>query len=358
MGECIEISAGDDQDVDYFETLSNYISDLYNGYLVEKEDLMSKYRHNERDLQEIDEKKLLLSKQIEYNENVFIPGKNHDQEQYELYVLNEKKEQLVRRNEVLQEIIDQLDQRIYNVEKLLKKVKIDSYKEYMENCKESERFKIEILRSQEMERKRIARELHDTVIQNLTNLVHKSELALKVIDMDPIRAKLELVTISKNIKDIIGEMRGIIYNLRPMAFDDMGIDIIIERELSKFKKDGIDVEYIVEGEGHNTDQIVLLTLIRIIQEACNNAYKHARPTKLEVKLLYDNDFIQLFIKDNGTGFYYNGEKELDYELKSGFGLSMMKERVYLLSGNLTVNSDKDNGTEIYVKVPKNYTEDN
>ena len=76
---------------------------------------------------------------------------------------------------------------------------------------------LKLLETQEIERKRIARELHDSTVQNLTNLVHKTELCTKLVDLDPIRAKLELQTMINTIKTTINDMRNIIYDLRPMS---------------------------------------------------------------------------------------------------------------------------------------------
>jgi two-component system sensor histidine kinase DegS len=177
------------------------------------------------------------------------------------------------------------------------------------------------------------------------------------MDVDGVRAKLELMTISNNIRKVIDEMRGIVYNLRPMAFDDIGIDVIIERELSKIKENGMEVNYEIEGEIGKVDQIVLLTIIRIIQEACNNIVKHANATKIDVKMIYYENSIEIYIIDNGVGFENLDNTDIIYESKSGFGLSMMKERVYLLSGIIKFDSNINKGTQIYVKVPKCFRED-
>ena len=76
---------------------------------------------------------------------------------------------------------------------------------------------------QELDRRRIARDLHDTSLQNLSHLIHKLELVSMYMDKDMIRAKLELASVSKNINHIIDEIRMVIYDLRPMVFDDLGL---------------------------------------------------------------------------------------------------------------------------------------
>lgn len=79
--------------------------------------------------------------------------------------------------------------------------------------------RLNIISIQEEERQRIARDLHDASLQNLAHLVHKIELGSLYIDKDPIQAKLELAAVSKNLKEIIEDIRNTIYDLRPMTFD-------------------------------------------------------------------------------------------------------------------------------------------
>lgn len=227
------------------------------------------------------------------------------------------------------------------------------------NFHEQELQKVKILQTQELERQRIARDLHDTTVQNLTNIVHKSELALKLIESDTVRSKLELTIIRKNIRNIIKDMRGIIYNLRPMSFDDMGIRITIEKELEKLQLHGINnISYHVEGIEDNVNSIVSLTLLRIVQEACNNIIKYANANKVELKLIYNDTTIELYIEDNGVGFDLDKvQKDASSKNQSGFGLPMMNERIYLLSGTICITSEKNKGTVIYVKIPKNYKEE-
>lgn len=300
--------------VNYFEELNDYISNLYNEFLMEKNELINFKNINGDKLGKI--------------ESDFITN----------------------RIEILQKRIDDIEKLNYNI-------KLTRYKDYLDNCQEGEKVKIQILRSQEFERKRIARDLHDTVIQNLTGLIHKTEIALKVIDTDSVRAKLEIFSISNNIKEVINEMRNIIYGLRPMAFDDIGIDVIIERELLRFKENGIKVNYSVDGESRYIEQTILLTILRIIQEACSNAIKHSKATKININLTFNEEVIELIIEDNGIGFEAKDSSEIDIDTKSGFGLSMMRERVYLLSGNISIDSKEDKGTKIRVIVPSAFREE-
>ncbi len=221
-----------------------------------------------------------------------------------------------------------------------------------ENLTYDKEFRLALLATQEFERQRIARDLHDTTVQNLTSLVHKTELCLKLIDADPIRCRLELSTLINVLRGTIEETRNMIYNLRPMTFDDIGFDITVERFLDKLKSNSmVNFSYKVEGTPIQMDSVVELTLLRIIQEACNNSIKHAHPSNVAVKLSYTMEEIILTIQDDGDGFDTNYIPDSPREDNSGFGLSMMRERVYLLSGNFNIESNVGNGCVITVHIP-------
>lgn len=215
-----------------------------------------------------------------------------------------------------------------------------------------------ILETQEKERQRIARDLHDSTVQNLTSLVHKSELCMKLMDVDPVRCRLELSTLGKTLRSVIDDTRNMIYDLRPMSFDDIGFDVTVERFLDKLRGCivGIKITYEVCGEPYPINSVVAITLLRIIQEGCSNAVKHAQPSQIAVKLTYAADHLQLLITDDGKGF---DTSVISSEIKddnSGFGMSMMRERVFLLAGTVEVKSNPGEGCTIEVNIPINVEE--
>ena len=92
-------------------------------------------------------------------------------------------------------------------------------------------------------------------------------------------------------------MRGLIYDLRPMSFDDIGFDVTVERSLDKFKRfNNINCVYKVEGKPYPIDNVVQITLLRVIQEACNNAIKHASASNLIVSMKYKDSQLKLMIQ--------------------------------------------------------------
>lgn len=232
----------------------------------------------------------------------------------------------------------------------LKQLNENSMKEISE---EIERKGLSILQAQEKERSRIACDLHDSIIQNLANLVHKTELCIRTIDRDTVGVKLDLLLMMQNIKGIIDDIRAIIYNLRPISLEDLGLDIAIARFLNQFEiNNKVSIQFKNEcKEIVLKTSVVSLTLFRIIQEACSNAVKHGHASSIEVNISNDDYYIILCIRDNGIGFDIKNENAKMKTDNSGFGLSIMKERIYLLSGNINIDSSDGKGTQIIVQVP-------
>lgn len=215
-------------------------------------------------------------------------------------------------------------------------------------------FRLRILETQELERKRIARDLHDSPVQNLTAMVHKVDLCTRLIDTDPIRCKIELLNITKNMKNTINEMRRIIYDLRPMALDDIGLETALGRELKRIERQcNIQIDFFYDGYLDNIESTVSSTLFRIVQEACYNSVKHGECGLIKVNLSVTDNTVTVIIEDNGIGFDMNENKINQNKINQnqGFGLTTMKERIFLLSGKLTITSSVGNGTQIMVSIP-------
>ncbi|MBE5961478.1 MAG: histidine kinase [Lachnospiraceae bacterium] len=210
-----------------------------------------------------------------------------------------------------------------------------------------------ILHTQEIERKRIAGDLHDSTVQNLASLIHKIELCIKLMDIDPIRARLELMTMTETVKTTINGMREIIYDLRPMTINDIGLVATVNQYFEKIKQNQkLQLLFDVKGKEQekNVPNVITLTLYRIIQEACNNMIKYAEASTLWVQICYEKNQIRLTIKDDGIGFKIEDAVYTEGEYH-GFGLSIMKERVCLLSGTIEIKSEINKGTQIYITVP-------
>lgn len=210
---------------------------------------------------------------------------------------------------------------------------------------------IKLLEIQELERNRIASELHDSAVQNLTGLVHKSELCVKLFDIDETRARLELSSIIDVAKETIVEIREAIFDLRPVAIDDIGLADSISNFVNSINKSH-KVAFIVykEGNEYNIDETIEINLYRIAQEACNNIMKHSQASKASVLLRFDPDVLSLTVTDNGIGIPAEKVNESKYA-KKNFGISIMRERANVLNGTFEILKNNEGGTEIRVAVP-------
>lgn len=310
--------------------------------------------------------------QLQLRENVELiqaleEAKNSEMQAFAPWEVNGRHEKkihdLLEEQKIIQEKIEQ--QRLYQMKcvnrleelrNVLTEAREANKKESLEM---SEAYRTALLETQENERQRISRELHDDTVQNLTSLIHKTELCAKLVDRDTIRCKLELSILSKSLREIIDETRQMIYDLRPMSFDDIGLDITIEHALKKIElSESKKINFIVEGEPYQIKPVIGITLLRIIQEGCRNAIRHSDCSYIQVILNYTSEMICVQIEDDGKGFDKNQLNEKERDDNSGFGLSMMRERVYLLSGNIEIDTKVNGGTKIIVNVPIRNKEEN
>ncbi len=212
-----------------------------------------------------------------------------------------------------------------------------------------------VLDVQEKERQRIARDLHDTSLQDLTHLIHQVELSSLYIDQDPLKAKLELASIESGIRKVIDDIRNRIYDLRPMTFDDLGLRETLLNFFSLLNRDGRfeilpDIDDIKGQFSDEEKEISLIMIYRIIQECVQNAVEHSKGNKIEVLLRDSNLSVFIKVQDNGIGFNLEEAEKKDRH----FGLSVMRERVFLLGGEMKIDTEK--GTTVSIKIPKKKNE--
>ena len=323
----------------------------------EKIILVTKVNKLNIEIEQIDAMIKQIAQDVDTAFEIFSPRqKKNDFAKHEIDKLLSHKEELKETVASLTESANELEEDIQAIREALGQPveinDIDIEDEYIESVYyEDTTYGMKILEQQENERSRIARDLHDSVVQVLTNLVHKCEICSKIMDVDGIRAKLELEIMSRNLREAISEMRNIIYDLRPMSFDDLGLNVTLESFINDVKsRTNMEITFNVEGTPNVLPSIMQLTIFRVVQEATNNSIKHSKGKKLDIVFKYDSDNIYLNIKDDGIGIEKESE-ENKQSLHTGFGLDMMKERVALLNGKIDVLTAEDGGTSIEVIIP-------
>ena len=153
----------------------------------------------------------------------------------------------------------------------------------------------------------------------------------------------ELTELKEVVKQSLKEVRRIIFNLRPMTLDDLGLAPTLRRYAEEFKeREGLETVVTVRGEDRRLDPSVEVTVFRLVQEALNNIKKHAKVDRATVVLEFGKERLNLRVIDKGRGFDpVKVHKEVAG--KQSFGLLSMKERVELLNGEFELTSAPGKG---------------
>ncbi|WP_340005406.1 histidine kinase [Paenibacillus sp. FSL K6-0276] len=224
----------------------------------------------------------------------------------------------------------------------------------VESAKNRQMIGLKIILAQEEERKRIAREIHDGPAQMLANLVLRTEIVERML------VKQEFGLVQDEVLDLKGqvrysleEMRKVIFNLRPMALDDLGLIPTLRKYVHDFEeKTKIRSTLETRGQEHRLSSAMEAAVYRLVQEALSNAAKHAYPSFVLVEITYQAQLIKIVIKDNGLGFNVQKLKNPQGNRES-FGLVGMRERVELLEGRMEIISAENQGTTIVIHIPTN-----
>lgn len=205
----------------------------------------------------------------------------------------------------------------------------------------------------EADRKRIAIDIHDTIVQNLTAVLVKNDFILKIINSDVYRASTELKNNNDILKKSIDELREVIFNLSPMSIDDLGCEEAFLNLCQKMSLNSqMNIEYTCELCNKKIDKNYFINLLRIIQELINNSIKHSKGSKIVVNLKYKDDLFYIIQKDNGVGFNYE-DLIRKTDNNRNFGLSIVKYRVNLYGGNIKFKNRKSGGIEYKIVLPYN-----
>jgi signal transduction histidine kinase len=203
------------------------------------------------------------------------------------------------------------------------------------------------VQTEEMERRNLARELHDDIGQGLTALHLNLEISKKAVEHDP--GMQRLVTTSKElIGEITDSVRQLSMNLRPSLLDDLGLVAAAREHASiQFQKAGIDFKLHREGNDGLIAPDIGIIGFRLMQEAIKNIIQHSKASDARIDICVGDDNVVLRIKDNGKGFDSN---QIGDESRHP-GLTSMRERSRMMSGQCEIRSKPDEGTDVEIVLP-------
>lgn len=204
-----------------------------------------------------------------------------------------------------------------------------------------------VIRAQEEERRRVAREIHDGPAQTLANVVLRTEITDRLLSKGDLEGtQKELAQLRELIKDSVADLRRIIFDLRPMALDDLGLAPTLRRYLENMKeRASVPVEFLVFGAERRAEPAVEVAMFRLIQEAVGNAARHAKPRRIVVRLEFTPQLVRVSVEDDGVGFDTAAAMSRSAD-RGSFGLLGMRERIELLDGEWGVHSVPGKGTRV------------
>ena len=331
--------------------VKEYLIKIQNEILTHKletqrelDEIMTKIKENQTFLSMLEEEENVSLSVFTPRDYTSKHGENIDQLKAEYNTLYE-------RELVLRKMIDDDADRLTELASIIKVARVTEFSsEQKVGIATDEAERIRILEVQESERQRIARELHDSPVQSLTAVVHNLEYCNRLIEKDPRKCSVELKEAAGTVRETIAFMRQMIYDLRPMSLEDSNISQLVQSEIDSIKKT-TDAEIVFSSKVYNVfSPMISISVLRIIKEATSNGVEHGGADRIEIMLQKDNENLYVDVIDNGKGFDKSEVPTQTRENKTGFGLSMMKERVYLLSGSLQF-LDCEKGAHLRVTIP-------
>jgi two-component system sensor histidine kinase DegS len=204
-----------------------------------------------------------------------------------------------------------------------------------------------LVNAQEAERQRLSRQMHDGPAQALSNFILQTEIAMRLLDVDPAQARDELNSLKASAMSTFQKVRGFIFELRPMMLDDLGLIPTVRRYAEAFKEQaGMEVNLTITGAERRIEPYLEVMVFRAIQELMGNAFRHSQASLLKVNLDLSEEQIRVIVDDNGKGF----DPDTLQESKS-LGLKLIRERTEMLGGAFEIESSAGKGTRVMFFLP-------
>ncbi|MED4019008.1 sensor histidine kinase [Sutcliffiella cohnii] len=266
-------------------------------------------------------------------------------------VLRVRRDEIERRLIGIEETISKAEQLVSQISVVLNYMTNDLQQvgELIADAAEKREFGFKIMEAQEEERRKLSREIHDGPAQMLANVMMRSDLIERTYrEKGKDAALVEIKDLKVMVRNALYEVRRIIYDLRPMALDDLGLIPTLKKYIStieEYNKGKPSIQFVEIGTDTRLSNDLEVAIFRLVQESVQNAIKHSRARLIQVKLEITKKIVYILVKDDGVGFDTTVKKA------ESFGLLGMKERVDLIGGELTIQSQPKKGTIVLIQIP-------
>ncbi len=210
------------------------------------------------------------------------------------------------------------------------------------------RFAEQVLLARERDRRLVACEIHDGLIQDATGALMHVEAALESGQVGPGSAREQIARALSLLRKVVGEGRRLVGSLRPAVLEEHGVVAAIERLTREQPPGGPSIELVAGALPERLDPVLETAVYRIAQEAIANVRRHSGSERAEVRLFPANDRIQIEIRDWGVGF------DLARVDEQRLGIQGIRERARLLGGRARIDGAPGKGTRVFVDLPLAY----
>lgn len=266
--------------------------------------------------------------------------------------LRRRRDDLERQLKYLQQVLGKADHIVSQVGIAVDFLtgNVNKMAEHVDGMRDQAAMAQQIIRAQEEERRRVARDIHDGPAQLLANMVMRVDIMEQMIGNGDERLRAEVKGMQGVVKDSLHDLRRIIFDLRPMALDDLGLAPAIRGYVEVLREQfDLNAELFVHGSERRMAPAAETALFRVMQEALNNAYRHSDCRHVSIVLEFSSRGVRLSVRDDGQGFDVKRSQAEDRRPR--FGLLNMRERMRLLGGTFRITSSPQQGTLVSVGVP-------
>lgn len=224
----------------------------------------------------------------------------------------------------------------------------------MEKASSSRFLSALIIKAQEDERYRVSREIHDGPAQDVANLLFQASICERLVTVDPEEARAGIQELRRQLRGCLGDIRQIIFDMRPMSLDDLGLVAAVRQLAARLEeRQTLKVDVSVEGSEISLPSHVNTGIFRIIQEALNNVDRHSGKKEAQVRMLFTGTAVSVLIEDQGSGFDLEAVEEQmkASEGRGSFGIMGMRERADIIGAQLSIASTPGRGSRVHLRLP-------